>query len=128
MKYRWNGEVVEIRHVMLTIKESKQNPHAWYNYHCYLSEDPNGHAFIPGIEISLKEGGNFIISNHAGTGINKLKKGGFWDQYSGHFRDEDILLIEYNIPKWMQINSLDEQEYVELEIGYKNWKNGLDKN
>jgi hypothetical protein len=80
-KYQWQGELVKVEFGNCIVRENKENPLCWYNYECH--PNANGLACIPAIKITTKDGDSFMLANHFGIGIHKLRNGG-WPNYR-HF-------------------------------------------
>jgi hypothetical protein len=76
--YQWQGENVKVLFGYSTVTENKEKPLFWYNYEVAMAEGDE--ALIPAIKITTKAGDSFVLANHYGIGLLKLRSGGWPDK------------------------------------------------
>lgn len=82
-KYQWQGEPVEVEFGYASVELQKDKAFYWSNYECSISSI-SGRAVIPAVRVipfkSDKEPNEpFLIANHFGIGVVKLRSGGWPD-------------------------------------------------
>jgi len=119
---KWHGEVVQIEHINVLVTQNKEKPLFWYNFECELNA-PYTKAMLPAIEITTQEGNTFIIANHNGIGLNKVRKGGWPDQPHFSFDEKDIVqIIRRGEKGFYTIDSFCERDYSDLENQRRLWQ------
>ena len=121
--YQWQGEEVEIKFGLASVKKNKEKPLYWYNYECTLENPEYESAYISSIQVKTKKGSTFLIANHFGIGAYKLINGGYpniqhfsfgddakfeehkeYEDYDGVFQLEEFEEHESNRRKWQKDN------------------------
>ena len=100
IRLQWQGEDVSVRYGYCDVKTNVEKPMYWYNYHCR----DNGCARLAAIEITTKDGMEFVIYNGHGIGWFKLFKGG-WPNEGHASLDLDTFTesADYRIEEYDQV-------------------------
>jgi hypothetical protein len=118
--YQWQGEPVKVVFGYCEVFTNKEKLLYWYNYECDISKLFKGKALIPAIKIISNDNDySFVIANHYGIGISKLKKGG-WPNHT-HFSLDNNLFVE-DTHRAFNIRKFDFEQYSEYETNRENWQ------
>lgn len=111
-KYFWHGEPVKVTFGYCHVKENVEKPMWWYNYEVLGICEPVIHAIK--IDNGVHE---WVISNHFGIGVNKLKKGGWPD--TTHF---SLPIEKFSPDPIGAIRYFDELGFAEHEANRRKWQ------
>lgn len=119
--YQWQGEPVKVVFGYCEVITNNEKPLYWYNYECDLNHYFKGKALIPAIKIITNDDYSFVIANHFGIGISKLKKGG-WSNHT-HFSLETETFKE-DSHRAFNLRKFDHELYSEYERNREIWQKG----
>jgi hypothetical protein len=129
--YEWQGKPCDVLFGYVLQEENTEKPLYWYNFECHTKEKPDGSfkpermccangkhfAVIPAVQVT-QDGYSFLLANHYGIGVHKLKNGG-WPNYA-HFSLNGK--FEESSAPYFAFKKFDLEEYERHESERRKWQ------